>query len=210
MDSVDFLPERIRQQRTRRRRFICKIYLLVACAIALALLGYFRNSQIKEAKAQLVTIQENGQALRKQVALRKQIEDQMLDLNVKKLVEENLGSRVSPQLVLAELQKLLPDGTGLTRLELEAQEVQADNRPGDKHILAHPSAAGSGKAGAQGSKRLRLVIVGLSPSDVDLANFIGQLSASPLFENVNMGYFKSVIVQGHIAQEFSASCLVAK
>jgi Tfp pilus assembly protein PilN len=204
MDSIDFLPERIRQQRTRRRRLICKIYLLVACAMALVLLGYLRGTQIKQASAQLATIQENGQSLRKQVLLRKQLEEQMLDLNVKKLVEEHLGSRVSPQLVLAELQKLLPEGIGLTKMELTAQEI-----PADKRALAKPVGVND-KPDTQGQKRLRMLIVGLAPSDVDLANFIAQLSTSPLFENVNMVYSKSVVIQGHVAQEFSATCLVAK
>ncbi len=57
-------------------------------------------------------------------------------------------------------------------------------------------------------KRVRLLITGVAPGDVDVANFIGQLSASPLLEDVNMGYTKTVEYRGHLAREFEASCYI--
>jgi len=71
-------------------------------------------------------------------------------------------------------------------------------------------------AGAQPRKedkavhRVRLVLTGLAPTDVDVANFIGQLSASRLFEDVTMGYAKNVSFRGRSAREFRASCYVAR
>ena len=59
-------------------------------------------------------------------------------------------------------------------------------------------------------KRLRLVLTGLAPGDVDVANFIGQLSGSPVFEDVNMGYARNVEFNGRLAREFQASCYVIR
>ncbi len=66
------------------------------------------------------------------------------------------------------------------------------------------------RSGAKLVRRVRVVLAGLAPTDVDVANFIGQLSASPLFENVNMGYAKTVRFRGRSAREFQASCYLAK
>jgi Tfp pilus assembly protein PilN len=77
-------------------------------------------------------------------------------------------------------------------------------------------AAGSRVTDASGAvkevtvKRVQLLVTGLAPSDVDVANFIGHLSASPLFEDVNMGYAKNVVVRGRTAREFQATCFVAR
>jgi len=210
MDSIDFLPERIRAERARRRRLIREGYLVAAVAVGLVLLGYLRQGQIRQASAELAVLNSQSDQLQAQVASKKQLEEQMQDLDIKKRVEEHLGSRISPELVLAELQKLLPESIFLKNLSLEIQEVQADNRPAEKHISARLAAGGSEKAVSDGIKRLQLVIVGMAPSDVDLVNFIAQLSTSPLFENVNMGYTKTVLIDNHVAQEFKASCLVAK
>jgi hypothetical protein len=57
-------------------------------------------------------------------------------------------------------------------------------------------------------KRVRLMLTGIAPGDVDVANFIGQLSASPLVEDVNMGYAKTVEFRGRLAREFQASCYI--
>ena len=54
------------------------------------------------------------------------------------------------------------------------------------------------------------MLTGMAPTDVDVANFIGQLSASCLFKNVNMGYAKTVTFQRRSAKEFQASCYLAK
>ena len=53
-------------------------------------------------------------------------------------------------------------------------------------------------------------LTGLSPTDIEIANFIGQLSASPLFEDVNMGYARTEEFDGRVGRKFQASCLVAR
>ena len=59
-------------------------------------------------------------------------------------------------------------------------------------------------------RRIRLTVTGLSPTDVDVANFIGQLSASPLFEDVNIGYTKTINHQDRSARQFQASCYLIR
>ena len=46
MTSVDFLPERIKAARARRRRLTRQVYLLCASVVALAGLGLVRHGRI--------------------------------------------------------------------------------------------------------------------------------------------------------------------
>jgi hypothetical protein len=57
-------------------------------------------------------------------------------------------------------------------------------------------------------KRVRLVLTGMAPSDVDVANFIGQLAGSKVFEDVNMGYARNITYRSRTARKFQASCYV--
>jgi len=92
---------------------------------------------------------------------------------------------------------------------VELRETIRPSRPSGAPGRAMTADGGS-KPRVIRTKRMRLVLTGLAPTDVDVANFIGQLSASPLFEDVNMGYAKTVSVEGLTAREFQASCYVVR
>jgi len=50
----------------------------------------------------------------------------------------------------------------------------------------------------------------MAPTDVDVANFIGQLAGSRLFEGVNMGYARNVTFRSRSARQFQVSCYVIR
>jgi hypothetical protein len=47
---------------------------------------------------------------------------------------------------------------------------------------------------------------------MDVANFIGQMAGCPLFEDVNMGYSKTIEIDGQRrkARSFLVSCLLVR
>ena len=50
----------------------------------------------------------------------------------------------------------------------------------------------------------------MAPTDVDVANFIGQLAGSRVFEDVNMGYARNVPFRTRTARKFQVSCYVIR
>lgn len=205
MESIDFLPDRIRQQRSRRRRIIRQGFLVGVCALGLVLLGYVRQNTIRHAQAELTALKEHGQDLQRQLAMRENLEKQQAELQIAKRVDEQLGSRVNALDALAELSKLMPPNMTLTSLNFETIEERV---PVD--MSAGKAARATAAKREKTVKRVRLMITGVALSDVDIANFIAQLSTSPLLEDVNMGYSKTVDFRGHSAREFQADCYVAK
>ena len=53
MESIDFLPERIKLQRAWRKRLIRRGYLVLICAGTLVVLGYARQGRISTARSLL-------------------------------------------------------------------------------------------------------------------------------------------------------------
>ncbi len=208
MQNVDFLPETIKEQRARRRRLVRQGYLVVLCVIALAVLGYIRHRRISKAHAQLALLDKRVKNVRQQLVMRKDLERQQAEVLIKKRIDDLLGSRVNTLDLLAELERVMPATVTLTSLKIQAMDVRVPVRP--VKMDGGQTVAGTHRQRERTIKRVRLMLTGLAPTDVAVANFIGQLSASPVFEDVNMGYTKNVIFQKHVAREFQTSCHVVR
>jgi Tfp pilus assembly protein PilN len=209
MEKIDFLPERVRTQRARNASLIRQGCLLAVCVLALTVLAYARQQRISAAKAELVSLKDQGANVQRQLAFRSDLERQQADLMIKKRIDEQLGSRVNTLEVLAEMERLLPESIVLTSMNLEAVELRIPMKPAEEKS-ASSARSSDNRPKEKVVKRVRLIFTGLAPSDVDLANFIAQLSAGRLFEDINMGYAKNVDFRGRSAREFQASCYVVR
>jgi hypothetical protein len=208
MENLDFLPERTRLGRERRRRLFRQGYLTVVCIAGLVAVGYVRQGSVRQAQASLESLNAQQQQLQRQVSLRQDLERQLGEFQLLKRINDDLGSRVCALDVLAELDKLLPRNMALTNLSFEAVQLQVPLKQASGGADSTRAVPASDPGKMVTVKRVRLMLTGIAPGDVDVANFIGQLSASPLVEDVNMGYAKTVDFRGRLAREFQASCYI--
>ena len=206
MEEIDFLPDRIKAQRARRHRLTVQAYLMAVCLTGLVALGYVFHVRIQTALGELSMLEGRGDAMRQQLAMKESMEQELADLMIKKRIEERLGRRVGTLDVLAELQRAMPESMALTRLNMETVEVAV---PLEAAGANRPVAGGKPEK-ERVVKRVRLTLTGMAPTDVDVANFIGQLAGSRLFENVNMGYARNVTFRSRSARQFQVSCYVIR
>jgi len=212
MESIDFLPERIKLQRVRRKHLIRQGYLLAICVATLAVLAYTRHARIAKTQAQVGLLQERSKNVHRQLEMLDSLQRQQADLMIKKRIDDQLGSRANALDVLSELGRLLPRSIAVKALDLAAVDVPVPVRSAARtadstRTTAFPRGPLQKE---QIVKRVRLELTGLAPTDVDVANFIGQLSASPLFEDVNMGYTKDTDFEGRSARQFNVSCYIVR
>ena len=211
MENIDFLPERIHVQRARRECLVRQGYLLALCALTVGGMMFVWQERVSNAEVQLALMCSRVENVHRQLAMRSSMEEQLCELMVKKRINDQLGSRVDTLDVLSELQDLLPASVALVDLNIETMELRVPVHRAVGGVRAPVRPPGpAGKQNYNTVKRVRLVITGLAPTDVDVANFIGQLSASPIFEDVNMGYAKNVDFRGRKARRFQASCYVIR
>ncbi len=212
MSEIEFLPERVRRQRQRQRRLLRAGCLLGACAAAMAALTYVRQGRIAEARADCAALSDRAANVRHQARMLEPLQRQVADLMVRKRIDAELGSRTGCTAVLAELCRLMPENVVLVSLELRPVEARpAADASGDRrHRSSRAAVAVAAEGGGGVLRRQRLVLTGMAPTDVDVANFIGQLSASCLFQDVNLGYARPAAYRGRSAREFQASCYLVK
>ncbi len=218
--QVEFLPEHIRYQRRRRRRLIRQGYLLVICIAVMVILTCVRQGRIAQARANLVELEKSGENLHQQVSMIASLEDQVANLLIKKQIDEEIGGRTDCTVILAELCRITPSNIVIISLDLQTVDLSAEasgaGGPSRRTVRNHrgmrPTVVRKRKpkVAVVPVRRARLVVTGLAMSDVDVANFIGQLSAGRLFENVNMGYTKTVTFRRRSAREFQVSCYLRR
>ena len=208
--TVDFLPERVTIQRAMRARLIRQGHLLAIMLAAIIGLGYFNEGRIGRAEAEMTGLSNQSTIMANRLEQMFKLQKQLSDLMIKARIDNRLGSRTNGMAILGELGQILPKSMSLTSLELDARKMTVKLKPAAGGVA---TAAGTRRAGKDRNKtinRLKLTITGLSPNNVDVANFIAGLSASPLFEEVDMGYAKNIKFRGKPAKEFQASCYVVR
>ncbi len=210
MREVEFLPERIRHQRFRRRRLVRQGYLLAVCVLLMGVLSYFNNVRVTQAQAELGTLEEHSSYLSGQIEKIPPLERELAELLIKKRIESELGSRTDCTAVLAELCRIMPENMAMVSLDLKSMDVRVKIPAGSGANQSARASAGGAARTTRTVRRARLVITGVAPTDIDVANFIGQLSSSCVFENVKMGYAKTAILGDRTAREFQASCYLAR
>lgn len=209
---LDFLPERIRMQRRRRRRL--RIHAVALAALAAVLAGWVALDvgRLREVRAELQSVRRQAAGVDLQVQRRAELERQMADLMLKARISRTLGCRVSALELVCELESLLPENMFLTDLALETVSVGASRQLARAGVRgrAMPAALREASGGPESERRVRVVLTGLAPNDVAVANFVAQLSASEIFEDVGMGYTKTTNYRGRRARQFQASVYVVR
>jgi len=208
MRDIDFLPEKIRDQRARRRSLFRQGQLTAVCLVAIVILGLVRQHGIGKAQAELTRVRNQAANVRYQLTFRSMLEKQKAELMIKKRIDDQLGSRVNALEVLAELEHMLPESIFLSTLTLEAVEERVA-------LTSAVNRSSSGKAvkrlpAEQSIKRVRLRFIGVAPGDVALADFVAQLSAGRLFEEVSLRYAKDATFGQRTVREFEANCYVVR
>ena len=98
--------------------------------------------------------------------------------------------------MLAALDEVMPAEMALLNIQFENVERQ-------KAVTSLGSVKGNGsKPAVQLDRRLEVRLVGVTPTDVDLANFLARLSKVRYFDGVTMTYSKDRNEAGHVMREF--------
>ena len=204
--KLDFLPERIiRKRNDVRRRLIFAYIVVITCAV-LTGIWRFNSVRVERTGDDLAQLDCELQNMDRQLEELAELEKKISGLKLKQRIDNNLGSCVNALDILKELGDILPENMALTDVRIETQPVSL------KFKVAKATHTTRAKTPKEQKKinRVKLVLTGISNDNVSVANFIADLSASSLFEDVNMGYSKIIAFKGKEAKEFQANCYVMR
>ncbi|MBP8304269.1 MAG: PilN domain-containing protein [Phycisphaerae bacterium] len=188
MPNINFVPDDyIQNTESRHTNVFCIVLLLIVMSGLMSSFGIIKMRQ-RSCAAQESLVNSRLARMEESIQQFEQLQAKRKEMMKTALTTAQLLEPLPRSIVLASLTNELPSGTSLAEVKFNQKDVS-----GGKSSPAASSAAkksgGKAKAGGpEGSleKNLetQIEIVGVAPSDLQVAAYIEQLGGSPLFNGV--------------------------
>jgi len=206
MREPEFLPAWYAKLRRRKRLLKLQACMTLVLAAGLGLWSVLVHYNVGVARASLVQI--GGQMAETQVELARL--ENLLSLQ-KQLQEQDkvlarLGLHVDSARMLAALKTSMP-----AEMSLIESNVQIEEKPAVAGSLASAVKLTGTKAKAgetalpELDRRMRVKLLGVTPTDVDVATFLARLQATPYFQQVALSYARDRADNGYLMREFEVT-----
>lgn len=192
MKNVDLLPQRYVDRLTRRRYRRRNLLWSLTVLGALGLLYLMTDARIRAASARLAEYQEEQELQERTQTRWEALRYRKAELQRQSDVIDRVDDDAPVDLVMAELSGFLNEAMAIRAIELE--RVEDDT--------AHLAALAEQDASESTRTVTRVRLEGVAPSDVDIGMFYGKLSASPLFEKVELRYTRERVEANRVMRAF--------
>lgn len=196
MRELEFLPSWYPQARRRQRWLRLQACITLLLVVGLGTWLGLANRNISHAQtaltavdAQLAQSQLELEQLQVQLKLKHQLEFQ-------RQIVSRLGLQVEMSRMINTLEQVMPKEMSLCELSFETEESV---KRGDGSTVAATN------KDAQKNRMLRVRMLAVAPSDVDLANFLAGLTNVPFFQDVAMTTSHDKSEGGHVMREFEVT-----
>ena len=205
MKDIDFLPQQYRQARRRHDSRITRGWLAVIGLCSMGIWFGVGTFQLGEAKARLAHLDGQNRTVQTGLDLIDQLEGEQAKLLERYRLAQQLTPALSCVETLGKLAELIPPQVALERVSIVSKKDR--NRPGAGGKLAELAESISAAASLPEITELQLSIVGLAPSEMDVALLVGRLSSCQNFGEVRLEYCKSGAVGNRRACTFKVDLI---
>ncbi|MBI1367441.1 MAG: hypothetical protein GC162_02180 [Planctomycetes bacterium] len=207
-NEVDFVPAWYRRKEANRRstkRQMVMVVVLVAGMAALLVQNWHTHEALASYADQLTRKLESTKM---QITEATKLRAQQAALDKQLRVHRELHKPIDYSHIIGTMAHIAPPSISMRDLSMETEKVTY-TRPiaaGDKGFA--DSAKGKGAAGAKPRTVtesywvVSVELEGIAPNDRDVANFIGELAASKVFQNVKMIYSKAGTFGPYVTRNF--------
>lgn len=194
MNEVNFIPASYLQRQRNRRSGFRQAGLVVVLAVLLSMWYAASSRSLGELRQLAESVERDVASAQSRVNEISRLREEEHALQRQARTRTELSPTINTVDVIGTIVQAIPPSLALRDLKLSS------TRP-------TPPAKVEGAASSTLSKPaqvepMKLTLVGLAPADVEVADFIGRLSASPIFTNVKMVYARPVQAEDLHAREF--------
>jgi hypothetical protein len=199
MPDLEFLPEWYPQTRQRRRLVVLQAWFTLALGVGLAMWCVMSERRVRQAERDLSAVESQLERSRSELGeleellvLEKQLvrQDQVLAM---------VGTHVEAARLMTALDEVMPPEMALLDLDVTTEERQIE----PVGLAAASAAAARNERGSRPAERLlKVKLVGVTPTDVDLANFLTRLTSKRYLSGVSLTYTKSRLESDHLMRQF--------
>ena len=200
MRELEFLPDWYPQVRRRKRMVVLQIYMTVALAAVLAVSTAVSRRRVHAAAQTLAHVDAKLTESRSELKAL----DELLALDAELVYRQEVLAKVGPHVdaarLIATLDEVMPADMAVLDLSFETEQ------PPQQVTSTSLAGARAAQKNAQAPpRRVRVKLIGVAPTDVDIASFLTQLTAKPVFDSISMTRSKERPENGHVMREFEVT-----
>jgi hypothetical protein len=193
-NQLSFLPEDYLERKARRRSNVICASLFVVVMAAIGSAFTLSDRGLRDLRAQLARIDDECKLAAERIKAAEEINKKQARMNRQAELVDSIVERVLRSRVIAACTNAKPGGVSLLDFALESK-LKVDPTPvGAKTAFEAKKASNAGKdkapveAAPPAPKKYDVSarLSGVADNDVQVAQFIGTLSASNLFKDVNL------------------------
>lgn len=196
MTEVNFIPASYLLRQQRRRSSIRQAGLIMVLAVLLGVWYTAASESLGELSALVGNVEReaaNAQARVNEINRLREVER---ELRRDSKTREELSPTIGTVDVVGTIANAMPTSVALRSLDIMSE------RPTPPKAVAGTDESSVAATPTRAIEPMKISLVGLAPADVEVADFVGQLTKSPLFHNVKMVYSRPVQTQDVHAREF--------
>lgn len=197
--NLSFLPEDYLEARMARRTNAVCLTLFVVVLGVVGAAFVVRNQTRVEVRALQRQVNADYEAAAKRLQQLDELTKRREQMMRKARVTAVLVERLRRSVILAELTNHMPATLSLTDLELDTKAIrptrtQATNAIDRAKENAKRKLAGEPEAVEVTPTRVSINLIGVAPTDVQVAQFMTSLSRHPMFGDVNLIFSETVML----------------
>lgn len=210
MKNINFLPGQYRQARRQHDSRVSRAWLAIIGLCALGIWFGTGRLQLRQAKARLLHLDNQNKTVQTGLDVIAELNAEQAELLKTHRLAQHLTANLSCVQALAKLAELIPPQVSIVKVSVVGTEGQRSTQ--GKRNLAKLAKDVSSKTSLEQisqpeNTELQLSIVGLAPSEMDVALLVGQLSSCQDFGEVRLEYCRSETVKKHQACIFKVNLL---
>lgn len=206
-DNHSFLPEDYLEKRAQKRTNFISLTLLVIVMAGVVAAWYVTVQQRSEVRHQQQLVNTQFEEAARRLDQYEKLQKQREQMIHKAYVTGTLVERVPRSVLLAELINSMPPNLSLLDMQLDTKVIAAAPPP-----TTAMERAGRNRAKKQKQQeaalpkppetQVRIVLTGIAPTDVQVAQFMSTLGHNAMFTEQHLGFSEETILRSRSMRKF--------
>ena len=208
MGTINFVPNDYIQQRQSSRANILYLMLLMAMIGAIGMTFGFIKMRQRSVQAESIAFNARMVKAKEQIAQLEELKVKGKTMLKTMVMTAELLEPVPRSVILASLTNTLPSGVSLLDFKLDEKELKV---AAPKPVAKTAGASGAKAAPVEEPERkieTKLELMGIAPSDIEVAAYISRLSGLMLLSQVELVESKERIIDEVKFREFKLKAML--
>jgi len=213
MSQVNFLPQSYCRKRRREKRAVYEIVVVMVVIAAMASWYQQASMSIGDLERQAEGLEASQRLVKQEDQQITRLKAEYVSLSKQVAVRREVTLPVTHTQIVATIAEAMPASIGLEEVNVRGERpapkaVEATGDKKSKVDTRNKIRKKTNKAETNQHASIAIDLVGISPDDAKIADFVGRLADNALFQEVKLEYTRSAEVDRLIGRRFRVTMKV--